>query len=93
MALFSSIELICHVIGGGDQRLWGVPPVQVSAGKVDLTCECHICMDTFKRGTKILQLPCEHRFCQLCIRKWLYDHRTCPVCRYEFPDSQTIFIK
>lgn len=50
-------------------------------------------MDAFKRGTHITQLPCEHRFCHGCIRKWLHDHRTCPVCRYEFPDCQTIFVK
>ncbi|CAL8467034.1 g6570 [Coccomyxa elongata] len=65
----------------------------VCAGRADLGCECHICMDNFKRGTKIMQLPCEHRFCQGCIRKWLHDHRTCPVCRYEFPDAQTTFLK
>ncbi|KAK9916450.1 hypothetical protein WJX75_002723 [Coccomyxa subellipsoidea] len=64
-----------------------------SAGRADLSCECHICMDAFKRGTHITQLPCEHRFCHGCIRKWLHDHRTCPVCRYEFPDCQTIFVK
>ncbi|EIE26699.1 hypothetical protein COCSUDRAFT_59218 [Coccomyxa subellipsoidea C-169] len=63
------------------------------AGKADLSCECHICMDCFSRGTHMTRLPCEHRFCSTCIRKWLHDHRTCPVCRYEFPDCQTIFVK
>ena len=55
--------------------------------------ECQICLENFKRSCRILQLPCEHRFCSTCIRKWLHNHRTCPVCRYEFPDQQTVLVK
>ena len=52
-----------------------------------------MCMEAFKRGQKVMALPCEHRFCALCIQRWLADHITCPVCRWEFPEPQTQLIK
>ena len=67
--------------------------VQHTAGRQEVLKECQICLDNFKRGCKILQLPCEHRFCSTCIRRWLHNHRTCPVCRFEFPDQHTTMVK
>jgi len=51
--------------------------------------DCHICMETFKSGAQCTKLPCEHLFCTACIKEWLKNNNTCPVCRYKFPDSQT----
>ncbi|KAK9841061.1 hypothetical protein WJX81_008552 [Elliptochloris bilobata] len=65
----------------------------VPATRADAAQECHICMDGFCCGTRIMSLPCEHRFCSSCIRRWLSNHSTCPVCRFEFPDSQTHLVK
>ncbi len=67
--------------------------LQKAAGRSDAKQECHVCMEGFKRGQRVLQLPCEHRFCALCIQRWLADHITCPVCRWEFPEHQTALIK
>lgn len=66
---------------------------QRTAGRQEAAKECQICLDSFKRGTKILELPCEHGFCLTCIRRWLHNHRTCPVCRFEFPDQHTVLVK
>lgn len=46
---------------------------------------CHVCMEQYKAGKRVAQLPCSHRFCRSCIKPWLSKHHTCPVCRYEFP--------
>ena len=71
----------------------GFVRAQERASGGDLKLDCHICMEQFASTTKVMHLPCEHRFCSGCIRRWLADHRTCPVCRFEFPDSQTRLVK
>jgi hypothetical protein len=42
---------------------------QAPAGQADAAHECHICMEGFCRGARIMSLPCEHRFCNGCIRR------------------------
>ena len=44
---------------------------------------CAICSEKFKLGGDATQLPCKHYFHDLCILKWLKDHNTCPLCRFE----------
>lgn len=41
---------------------------------------CAICLDDVAGG-RSSALPCGHAFHRRCIRKWLRDHATCPVCR------------
>eukprot|EP00879_Flechtneria_rotunda_P010327 GHRR01010798.1.p1 GENE.GHRR01010798.1~~GHRR01010798.1.p1 ORF type:complete len:123 (+),score=40.93 GHRR01010798.1:547-915(+) len=43
-------------------------------------------------GESIMQLPCGHEYCSMCITPWLQEHATCPVCRWTFPDDQTLLI-
>ncbi|OHT00306.1 hypothetical protein TRFO_07969 [Tritrichomonas foetus] len=49
--------------------------------------ECLICYDEFEKKKKANVLPCGHRFCGYCIRKWEFECLsefklfTCPVCR------------
>ena len=42
--------------------------------------ECIICMDTInnKYVTK-----CNHEFCKECIKKWVLENDSCPLCRFE----------
>ena len=44
---------------------------------------CSICQDEYSANEKILTLPCSHEFHSRCIRKWLEDNNTCPVCRWD----------
>ena len=46
-------------------------------------------MEPFQAGKLATELPCEHIFCATCIRAWLKNNDTCPVCRYKFPEHQT----
>jgi hypothetical protein len=40
----------------------------------------------------VLLLLCANRFCCGCIRTWLKEHHTCPVCRWAFPERDTRLI-
>ena len=42
---------------------------------------CSVCITDFEMGTESLFLPCGHQFHKDCIKPWLKDHNTCPVCR------------
>ena len=42
--------------------------------------ECSICLDIInKKDEKVLS--CSHVFHWKCIKKWYYNHKTCPICR------------
>lgn len=43
--------------------------------------ECSICMDDVKVGDEVMVLPCNHWFDEACVRAWLSEHNTCPICR------------
>ena len=46
--------------------------------------ECAICFVAFtdKVGSQAAQMPvCKHVFCATCLRRWLCDHSSCPMCR------------
>lgn len=43
--------------------------------------ECSICMDSVTLGVEINVLPCNHWFHPDCVKAWLSEHDTCPVCR------------
>ena len=43
---------------------------------------CNICLEDFKTGTNVRQLPCEHIFHPSCIDEWLSRHScVCPNCK------------
>jgi len=43
---------------------------------------CEICLTELEEGDEILDLPiCPHVFHKDCIRKWLSQSPTCPICR------------
>ena len=41
--------------------------------------ECCICLE--KGSNKFLKLKCDHLFHEKCIKNWIEDHNTCPICR------------
>lgn len=48
---------------------------------------CSVCITDFQKGSKNLILPCGHLFHPDCIKPWLKDHNTCPVCRKQLPNA------
>lgn len=61
-----------------------LPKKKVSEEMLDETskqAECSICMDNVTVGEEVLELPCAHWFHGECVKAWLSEHDTCPICR------------
>ena len=43
--------------------------------------KCPICLAEYEEGEECGVLPCKHAFHDLCLRTWVDENRTCPLCR------------
>ena len=44
---------------------------------------CVICLEDFKNGDTVINLPCIHLFHNKCIKNWLKNKNSCPICKFE----------
>ncbi|KAK4536309.1 hypothetical protein CDCA_CDCA08G2334 [Cyanidium caldarium] len=44
---------------------------------------CAVCHDEFHVGTRVMEMPCGHLFCEDCLEQWLRVRCSCPTCRQE----------
>ena len=58
---------------------------------------CGICLEPYgepepTRGNieDAVKVPCGHVFGDICIKKWLSEHSTCPSCRHKFPSEHYV---
>jgi E3 ubiquitin-protein ligase AIP2 len=51
--------------------------------KLEKDAECAICKENLVAGDKMQELPCKHTFHPPCLKPWLDEHNSCPICRYE----------
>eukprot|EP00884_Botryococcus_braunii_P009388 jgi/Botrbrau1/18450/Bobra.0072s0033.1 len=65
----------------------------VMATEEDVKKKCPICLVNFHAGGKLARTPCKHKFHESCLKTWLSNHRTCPSCRWEFPDGDTHLVR
>ncbi|KAL9689419.1 hypothetical protein QQ045_009805 [Rhodiola kirilowii] len=49
---------------------------------------CSICFTEYEVGSKLLTLPCLHLYHKSCIKEWLKDHKTCPICNTDLSVTQ-----
>ena len=68
---------------------------KVTYEMVEKKITCGICLEEFKEGEEILELPCKdkhyfHNKNTICdgIYPWLKSNNTCPLCRHEFPSEE-----
>lgn len=54
---------------------------------VDEEQACSICLEPFKKDEKVAVLKCTHFFHEACIKPWVEDHFTCPICRADIADD------
>lgn len=52
---------------------------RIGKQKPDLTCS--ICLSGYRPNQRASELPCKHLFHKSCLRPWLNEADTCPVCR------------
>jgi E3 ubiquitin-protein ligase AIP2 len=45
--------------------------------------ECAICKENLVVNDTMQQLPCNHTFHPPCLKPWLDEHNSCPICRHE----------
>ena len=45
--------------------------------------KCTICLENYVNGDDSIALPCIHIFHATCIKTWLKNQRTCPICKFE----------
>ncbi|XP_021735678.1 E3 ubiquitin-protein ligase SIS3-like [Chenopodium quinoa] len=43
---------------------------------------CGVCQEEFEVGETVSGTTCMHKFHGSCLWMWLYDHETCPLCRF-----------
>ncbi|KAF3781933.1 E3 ubiquitin-protein ligase, partial [Nymphaea thermarum] len=54
-------------------------------GSGGLGGRCPICLEGFDTDREARETPCRHRYHKDCINKWLENHNTCLVCRFQMP--------
>ncbi|OIT25431.1 PREDICTED: E3 ubiquitin-protein ligase AIP2 [Nicotiana attenuata] len=51
--------------------------------KMGADAECAICREVLVVDDKMQELPCKHMFHPPCLKPWLDEHNSCPICRHE----------
>ncbi|XP_059642456.1 E3 ubiquitin-protein ligase AIP2 [Cornus florida] len=51
--------------------------------KLGPDAECSICKENLVVSDKMQELPCQHTFHPPCLKPWLDEHNSCPICRHE----------
>ena len=46
---------------------------------------CTVCCEHIQLGSKGMFMPCGHIYHPDCLKPWLENNHTCPVCRFELP--------
>jgi hypothetical protein len=93
---FEMNNIISEMIGNVNH---GVNDIDNSLSTVDISevlkvdqKVCSICLEKFENieNCVIKRTTCKHYFCEACIMTWLRDNRTCPLCCFDFNDSECI---
>ncbi|KAJ9168130.1 hypothetical protein P3X46_019692 [Hevea brasiliensis] len=95
--LISNLDTIIPEIMDNESRVPRAPPaskeVVANLPVITLTeeilarlghdAECAICKENLVVDDKMQELPCKHTFHPPCLKPWLDEHNSCPICRHE----------
>ncbi|KAF0909748.1 hypothetical protein E2562_000077 [Oryza meyeriana var. granulata] len=89
------LDLLLDYLADTDPNRQGTPPAKKEAVAAlptvrvhDAAATCPVCLDEFEAGGEAREMPCKHRFHDVCILPWLEAHSSCPVCRYQLPTDE-----
>ncbi|XP_071737081.1 E3 ubiquitin-protein ligase AIP2-like [Rutidosis leptorrhynchoides] len=51
--------------------------------KLGPDAECAICKENLVVNDSMQEMPCKHTFHPPCLKPWLDEHNSCPICRHE----------
>ncbi|KAL9223930.1 hypothetical protein vseg_000014 [Gypsophila vaccaria] len=72
-------ELRTEVFGRGGRRKKGW--WKRTGWKAVEQQECAVCLEEFKGGDMLVNMPCAHTFHSTCLIPWLHTNTHCPCCR------------
>ncbi|KAK9099620.1 hypothetical protein Syun_026665 [Stephania yunnanensis] len=90
------IVVIVQEIGAGPQRpppaskavVQKLPVVTVTKEvleRLGTETQCAVCQENLSINDSMQELPCQHLFHPPCLKPWLDEHNSCPICRHELP--------
>lgn len=53
--------------------------------------ECAVCRENLVVDDKMQELPCKHLFHPLCLKPWLDENNSCPICRHELRTDDHVY--
>ena len=77
------LDLIHDIRNENNNRLTNDEYLNITLKNTD-NLECSICYENKTNNVKLIK--CNHIFCELCIKKWLLNNITCPICRVKLKD-------
>ncbi|KAJ6826985.1 E3 ubiquitin-protein ligase AIP2 [Iris pallida] len=92
--LENAIEASLREIGAEPQRpppaskevVANLPVITVTEeviSRLGSETQCAVCRENLVINDKMQELPCKHLFHPPCLKPWLDEHNSCPICRHE----------
>ncbi|VVU95598.1 Ring finger domain [seawater metagenome] len=54
---------------------------ELSCIKTECDTNCTICLENIPKNKQIYKIPCNHKFHKKCLKQWLSENLSCPICR------------
>ena len=77
----NQVCLSCKAVIHDIRRQNRITHIIINSDEEYINDECSICLDKFQKKNIVNRLPCRHIFHYNCLRDWLKDNNTCPLCR------------
>lgn len=97
-----NFSVLSYLLLKGILNLWLLQDIAFSVGDYELNKQAVLnpvkdpskydykCIICYEEQEDPVALRCGHIFCYKCIKRWISDHSTCPLCRTQFVDFKYI---
>ena len=73
--------------GLSEEKIKSLPKVIFNKDLKKEKERCVICLDDYKEGDELINIPCFHYFHSKCITEWFKNNKNCPICKYEIKEE------